>query len=94
MANLEFYFPVVPAGSGGLSSLLNRRLKGTLFIDHGEIFKNRGNADGRIRGAGIGLLIKYSKYFTGRLNLGIPLTDRDTLEDKYQVHFMIQSRPF
>ncbi len=94
VANMEFYFPVVSAGGEGLSTVIYQRLKGILFIDHGEIFSNRGNTDGRITGTGLGLLIKYSKYLTGRLSLGIPLGNRDGLEDKWQIHFVFQARLF
>ncbi len=35
-----------------------------------------------------------SRYFNGRLNLGIPVTNRGRLKDSWILHFYLQSNLF
>ena len=94
VVNGELYFPV-PFTSG---ASFRDKLKGMVFIDHGGAFPYKGEGaaahDDYLTGAGVGLVMNISRYFTGRLNLGIPLRNRDDVEQGCMLHFYLQSRIF
>lgn len=93
----EFIFPLPFRNEKIFNLLLKDNVKGVAFIDHGAAFPYRpdGNSvqsNDFITGVGFGITFKFSKYFTGRLNLGIPL--RNVGESDYKdvrFHFYLQS---
>ncbi|HOE71868.1 MAG TPA: ShlB/FhaC/HecB family hemolysin secretion/activation protein [Desulfomonilia bacterium] len=99
LVNVELSFPLPSSENGVFTADIANRLKGIAFIDHGGAFPYKpggGSMTHRdyITGAGVGLAVNVSKFLTGRVSLGIPVTNRGSLEDKYVFHFYIQSDLF
>ncbi|HON62136.1 MAG TPA: ShlB/FhaC/HecB family hemolysin secretion/activation protein [Deltaproteobacteria bacterium] len=99
LVNVELSFPLPSSENGVFTADIANRLKGIAFIDHGGAFPYKpggGSMTHRdyITGAGVGLAVNVSKFLTGRVSLGIPITNRGSLEDKYVFHFYIQSDLF
>ena len=96
-AELFFPLPFPDAGIAGFD--LRNRLKGVVFADHGGAFPYKPGGGSMthhdyITGTGIGLTGSISKHFTGRLILGIPITNRGHLKDDCLFHFSVQTDLF
>jgi hemolysin activation/secretion protein len=93
----EFIFPLPFLEKRVFNISFKDKIKGVTFIDHGGAVPYRPNEDSPrrddfITGIGFGVTFNLSKYFTGRLNLGIPLRDvgeRDYKDVRF--HFYLQS---
>lgn len=99
LASAELSFPL-PVPEGRILGMdLGRALAGIAFVDHGGAFPYKpggGSMTHRdyITGAGVGLTVNLPRFLIGRLSLGIPITNRGSLEDSYLLHFHIQSELF
>lgn len=99
LVNAELSFPLPFPENRVFGMELGNKLKGIAFVDHGGAFPYKpggGSMNHRdyITGAGVGLAMNVSKYLSGRLSLGIPITNRGSLEDTYLFHFYVQSDLF
>ena len=96
-AEIKFPLPFTDREVFGVS--LREKLKGSFFIDHGAAFPYKGNGvssshEDFITGTGVGVSMNFSKYLTGRIDLGIPLDKHGKDIDSFQVHFTLQSMVF
>lgn len=69
---------------------LRERFKSAWFIDHGGVIAGRHTT--LLTGAGGGLIVNFSKYFAGRLNLATPLENRAAF-NRTAFEFYVQSTP-
>jgi len=95
----EIKFPLPYTDTLVFGSSLREMLKGSFFVDHGAAFPYKGNgvsisSEDFITGTGIGLSINFSKYLTGRIDLGFPLEKHGRDIDSFQIHFSLQSIVF
>jgi len=70
-------------------------IKGVVFCDHGAAFPYRpDNApithNDFLTSVGFGSIINLTKYFTARINFGIPLTDRENTQGDVVFQFYTQ----
>lgn len=96
-AEIKFPLPFTDRKVFGVS--LRERLKGAFFIDHGAAFPSKGNGvssshEDFITGTGVGVSMNFSKYLTGRIDLGFPLDKHGKDIDSFQIHFTLQSMVF
>ncbi len=99
LASAELHFPLPFTENWLPGTDLGDRLRGIAFVDHGGAFPYKpggGSMTHRdyITGAGVGLAMNVSGFLTARVSLGIPITNRGSVEDKYVFHFSIQSDLF
>lgn len=87
----ELNFPLTPKPNW------RDKVQGTVFIDHGGIFPYRpagadeNNENDFITGAGGGIIINLSEYFSGRVVGAFPFNDPKGTSDGFKVHFYFQS---
>ena len=72
------------------------KLKGSFFIDHGGAFPKKPEGESIdnndfLSSTGVGLIFNFSRYFSGRINYGFPLSDQERSEGEGKFHFYIQS---
>ena len=99
LVSAELHFPLPFTENRLLDTGLGDRLRGIAFVDHGGAFPYKpggGSMTHRdyITGAGLGLAMNVSGFLTARVSLGIPITNRGSVEDTYLVHFHTQSDLF
>ncbi|MFY9166740.1 MAG: ShlB/FhaC/HecB family hemolysin secretion/activation protein [Desulfomonilia bacterium] len=99
LVNAELHFPLPFTETGVLGTGAGDRLRGIVFVDHGGAFPYKpggGSMTHRdyITGAGLGLITNVYGFLTARVSLGIPITNRGSVEDKYLLHFHIQADLF
>ncbi len=95
----ELKFPLPYTDRIMFGSSLRDSLKGAVFVDHGAAFPYKGNGmssshEDFITGAGVGLSMNFSRYLTGRIDLGFPLAKHGHDIDSVQIHFTLQSMVF
>ena len=102
----EMLFPIpflpqevtVPFSKGEFKFRLRDCFKLAAFIDNGAIFPHEGRAMETphfLTSVGAGIRMAFSKYFTARLYLGIPLMNRGLYEQSSaRVHFDLVASPF
>lgn len=95
----ELKFPLPYTDRVMFGSSLRESLKGSIFVDHGAAFPYKGNGmssshEDFITGAGAGLSINFSRYLTGKIDLGFPLAKHGQDIDSFQIHFTLQSMVF
>jgi hemolysin activation/secretion protein len=83
--NIEYNFPF----------RFTDKARGFYFFDHGGTFPYKGNdenisADDFLTSIGLGVNFTYSKYFSGKIVLGVPLNPPDD-EDGFRLEFYLQS---
>jgi len=95
----ELKFPLPYTDRVMFGSSLREALKGSIFVDHGAAFPYRGNGESSssedyITGVGVGLSMNFSRYLTGKIDLGFPLAKHGQDIDSVQIHFTLQSMVF
>ena len=95
----EIKFPLPFTDQEGVGSSLREKLKGSCFIDHGAAFPYKGNGassshEDFITGVGVGLSMNFSRYLTGKMDLGFPFAKHGRDIDSFQIHFTLQSMVF
>ena len=96
-AEIKFPLPFTDREGGGSS--LREKLKGSCFIDHGAALPYKGNGassshEDFITGVGVGLSMNFSRYLTGRVDVGFPLAKHGRDIDSFQIHFTLMSTVF
>ena len=91
VANAELNFPL-PYTKG---TFLEKMFKAVLFADHGGAFPFKPNnesinSNDFLTSVGFGALINLTKYFSGKVNFGIPLTNRENTQGTPVLHFYVQ----
>ena len=98
-AGVELNFPLFPAETLFFGMSMKERIKGFTFFDHGGAFAYKGanqsiDYNDFLTSAGIGLNVTVSRYLSGRVSWGIPLSQaHDNLKDS-RIHFYFQSEIF
>lgn len=95
----EIKFPLPYTDREVFASSLHQALKGSIFVDHGAAFPYRGNdesssSEDYITGVGAGISLSFSRWLTGRIDLGFPLTKHGKDIDSLRIHFTLQSMVF
>lgn len=95
----EIKFPLPYTNRDLFGSSLRKSLKGVVFVDHGAAFPYRGSGassthEDFITGTGVGLSMYFSRYLSGRIDLGFPLQKHGKDIDSFRIHFTLQSIVF
>ncbi|MEN6411422.1 MAG: ShlB/FhaC/HecB family hemolysin secretion/activation protein [Veillonellales bacterium] len=69
------------------------------FIDHGGTFTLKGNGEGVdhndfLTSVGCGVILNFSKYESGKIAIGFPLSSQTAYRQHVRVHFFLQSTIF
>ncbi len=89
----------IPLMTSDDSQVIGDRLKGVFFIDHGGAFPQRPvtvgpSSDNYLTSVGTGLMFNASRWFSGRLSLGIPTDTRGPDFRKWVLHVYVQAIAF
>jgi len=92
----EAQFPLL---TGDASTVVGDRLKGFVFLDHGGAFPTKPVTQGPssndyLTSVGTGMLFNVSRWFSGRVSLGIPTDTRGPDFRKWVLHVYVQAIAF
>jgi hemolysin activation/secretion protein len=94
----ELQFPLLGRPAGAESGPTPELLRGLVFLDNGAAFPYRGgrgtSSDDFLTSIGAGVIFDVSRYLSGRLMVGVPLSEPGIEVDDVRVHFYVQSRVF
>lgn len=92
----ELQMPILSTQLAGAGIPTGDRLRAVLFFDHGGVVP--GGATGQsfdwsdtLTSTGGGVLYNFTKYFSGRVMLGLPLAERGNAPRDWVVHVYVQS---
>lgn len=97
--SVELNFPLFQAETLIFGASLKDRIKGIAFLDHGGAFAYKGanqsiDYNDFLTSFGVGVNVTISRYLTGRVCWGIPLSQaHDNIKDS-RIHFYFQSEIF
>lgn len=89
----------LPLFTSDRSTVAGDRLKGVAFVDHGGAFPQRSptagpRSDNYLTSIGMGVMFNLSRWFSGRVSLGIPTDTRGPDFRRWVVHVYVQSIVF
>jgi len=92
----ELNFPFLAQTCTLMGIPLRDKIKGFIFLDHGGAFPYKGDdqsidSDDFLTGAGFGLIFNFSKYLSGKMICGIPLSKPNGDVEDAELHFYFQS---
>lgn len=95
----ELNFPFLAQTCALMGIQLRDKIKGFLFLDHGGAFPYKGDnqsidSNDFLTGAGFGLIFNFSKYLSGKMICGIPLSKPNGEVEDAELHFYFQSNLF